>query len=282
MKGGVGKTTLCVNIAHALSTKYKKRVLIIDMDPQFNASQYILRVIYGEKHVDKYDELKKQKKTIFYLYEEAKRSSSSGEEPMKSMFNKRHIEDNSLKKELIFKVSKNLDIILGDIDLIELQIKQQSGIETKLSRYIDVNNLKEKYDYIFIDSPPTYSFFFISSYLCCDTYIVPVKPDYLSSNGISLLSRAEESIYQTYQKIVEPMGIVFTLIDPRNHLHIPVQKNIIKSIGGKNVFNNNMRYLKAIPEGLNKQQFMIDINEQDISSEITKITAEFIARLTNR
>ncbi|PGQ52697.1 ParA family protein [Bacillus cereus] len=281
MKGGVGKTTLCVNIANTIATHFKKRVLIIDMDPQFNASQYILRVVHGKEHTNIYEQQKAAGKTIYHLYDKPQTSSSNQKEEVNSIFNSKRIDDSHLKKDYSINVKENLDIILGDIKLIELQITQKSGIEKVLERYISLNNLQDKYHYILIDSPPTYSFFFISSYLSCDTYVLPVKPDYLSSTGIALLGKAEESIIDTYGRKVNPLGIIYTLIDPRNNLHVPVKENIGNTIGEQNIFQSEMRYLKSVPEGLNERKFMLDIHEKDISKEILSLTEEFIARLNN-
>lgn len=282
MKGGVGKTTLCVNIANTLAKHFKKKVLIIDMDPQFNASQYILRVIHGEDHTKLYEQQRESGKTIYNLYHKPQTPSPKQTEEVNNIFNAKRIDDSHLKKDYSTSIYENLDVILGDIRLIELQITQKSGIENVLERYITLNNLRDKYEYILIDSPPTYSFFFISSYLSCDTYVLPVKPDYLSSTGISLLSRAEQSIIDTHGRKVSPLGIIYTLIDPRNNLHVPVKKNIGDTIGQKNIFQSEMRYLKAVPEGLSEQRFMLDIHENDISKEIISLTEEFIARLNGK
>lgn len=279
MKGGVSKTTLCVNIADTLATYYKKKVLLIDMDPQFNATQYVFRVLYGDNHIEEYDKYKKQQKTIYQLYNVENSTKQDEKEDLNSIFNGKRVNDGYLKMDYIVNVKENFDMILGDIELIELQITQKSGIEKILERYIELNNLRDKYDYILIDSPPTYSFFFISSYLCCDTYILPVKPDYLSSLGISLLARARDSIMSTHGKEASSLGIVYTLIDPRNNLHVPVKENIVSTIDEKNIFKNELRYLKSIPEGMRTGRFMLDIDEQDISNEIKRITEEFIGRL---
>lgn len=279
MKGGVGKTTLCVNIANTLATHFDKKVLLIDMDPQFNASQYALRVIYGKEHTNVYDQHKKEGKTIFSIYKKIDNNQKEKEDIQKSIFHTKSINDGHLRKNYSINLKENFDIILGDIDLIELQITQKSGIEQVLEKYIELNEFKENYDYIFIDSPPTYSFFFISSYRSCDTYILPVKPDYLSANGITLLGRAEDAIVETLGKKVNPLGIIYTLIDPRNSLHIPVQESIKKNIGSENIFKHEMRYLKKIPEGLDKQKFMLDIEDQDIAKDIRLITEEFLTRI---
>ncbi|WP_299514958.1 ParA family protein [uncultured Rummeliibacillus sp.] len=281
MKGGVGKTTLCVNLADALATYHNKKVLIIDMDPQFNSSQYLLRVMHGKDHIKVYENYKKNHKTIYSLYDEKQTDNRDNKKSSAALFNTKTIDDSHLKKSYTVNIKKNLDIILGDIDLLEIQINQKSGAENILKKHIELADLREKYEYIFIDSPPTYSVFFISSYLSCDAYILPVKPDYLSSTGIALLSRAEDSIFQTFAEKKIALGIIYTLIDPRNHLHVPVQEEIEEEVGKENIFNEEIKYFKSIPEGLSNQKLMLEIFENKISTSIKNLSEEFISRIEN-
>ncbi len=283
MKGGVGKTTLCVNIANAIATYLKEPVLVIDMDPQFNATQYVLRVLHSEDHVKKYDEYKKQGKTIYNIYKEPdKKEKPTESEASRALFNVNKIDDSHLKKDYTVNVKENFDMLFGDVDLLELQIAQKSGVESVLSKHIELAGLKAKYKYILIDSPPTYSVFFISSYLSCDGYVLPVKPDYLSSTGIALMHRAEDSIMQTFGEKKVALGIIYTLIDPRNQLHTPVQQNIVQDVGKENIFNTELKYIKAVPDGLRTGDFMLDIHENDLSKSIKLLTEELEQKVNNR
>lgn len=279
MKGGVCKTTLCVNIANTLSKAYGKKVLLIDMDPQFNATQYILGIT-EENYMEKYDTLKKSRKTIYYLYDDKGRDhkNNSDESKVGSLFNSNNPTDPYLKDDYIINIKENFDIIAGDINLIELQITQKDGITKRLNRYIDYKSLKTKYDYILIDCAPTYSFYFISAYMASDTYVIPLKPDYVSSLGLSLLQKAINSI-EVDNKKVNSCGIIYTLIDPRNNLHKPVIEDIESAIGEKNIFKERLKYFTDIPRGVSEKKFMLDISNNSIDDSIKLITEEFMGRV---
>lgn len=279
MKGGVCKTTLCANIANTLAVYFKKKVLVIDMDPQFNATQYILGITQDD-YMEHYKKIKDDRKTIYYLFNDSKSNEKVSEQPqkVKSLFNSNNMEEYYLRNDYIINIKDNFDMIIGDIDLIELQIIQKDSVSKRLNKYIEFNKLREKYDYILIDCPPTYSFFFISSYLASDTYIIPLKPDYVSSLGLSLLERAINSI-EDRNVNVKSSGVVYTLIDPRNKLHEPVIEEIEEAIGSENVFKERIKYFTDIPRGLEEKKFMIDINNNNIDKSIRIITEEFISRM---
>ncbi len=137
MKGGVGKTTLCVGIAEFLANHMGRKVLVIDIDPQFNATQSLMG------HYDRVEEymtaLRPNNQTIRKIFEL----------PNSLMEDEKKV----TPEQVITKVSDNLDIILGDINIIF--DTNQEGIRIKMLRkFITENDLKESYDYIFIDSPP--------------------------------------------------------------------------------------------------------------------------------
>ena len=130
MKGGVCKTTLCVNIANTLATHFKEKVLLIDMDPQFNASQYILSITEND-YMNKYKDYKEDRKTIYYLYNDNGRQVEQDSHSISNvgaLFNSNNLEEPYLKDDYIINIKENFDMILGDIDLIELQITQKEGI----------------------------------------------------------------------------------------------------------------------------------------------------------
>lgn len=280
MKGGVCKTTLCVNIADTLATNFKQRVLLIDMDPQFNASQYVLSIT-EEDYMKKYTDLKKNRKTIYYLYNDKDRQVQPNKEndlKVGTLFNSNSIDEPYLKEDYIVNIKENFDMIVGDIDLIELQITQKEGITKRLDRYIKQKKLRDEYKYILIDCAPTYSFYFVSAYLASDTYTIPLKPDYVSSLGLSLLQKAVNSIETDNEKI-NSCGVIYTLIDMRNKLHEPVIEEINAVVGTDNIFTNQLKYLIDIPRGVSENKFMLDIRNNGIDTSIKSITEEFIGRV---
>ena len=138
--------------------------------------------------------------------------------------------------------------------------------------------LRDVYKYILIDCAPTYSFYFISAYSASDTYIIPLKPDYVASLGLSLLEKAISSI-ETDQDRINSCGVIYTLIDSRNNLHEPVIDDIESSIGKNNIFDEKLRYLVDIPRGVGENKFMLDIHNNGIDDSIKSITEEFIGRI---
>lgn len=279
MKGGVCKTTLCANIANTLAVNFKKRVLVIDMDPQFNATQYILGITQKD-YMEYYKKVKDEEKTIYHLFKDSKSNEKISEQPqkVKSLFNSNNVEESYLRNNYIINIKEKFDMIVGDIDLIELQIIQKDSVSKRLTKYINFNKLRDEYEYILIDCPPTYSFFFISSYLASDTYIIPLKPDYVSSLGLSLLERAINSI-EDRNIDIKSSGVVYTLIDTRNKLHEPVIEDIEKTIGSENVFKERIKYFADVPRGLEEKNFMLDITNNNIDRSIKMITEEFISRM---
>jgi chromosome partitioning protein len=202
MKGGVGKTTIAVNIAYYLSMKKKNRVLVIDLDPQYNATQYLTDIDKNPQYVNG------ENPTVFdvmcpkgFSYE----SILNGK--------KKQISKLVQLKEVLLPLWKKgdtkLDLIPGTIHLINLEMAGR-GVEHRLQNF--VKKIKGAYDYILVDCPPTFSIFLLSGFLACDYYLVPVKPDPLSVLGVPLLESVIQYYSENYEKIIEPLGVVFTMV----------------------------------------------------------------------
>lgn len=281
MKGGVCKTTLCVNVAYTLAKDYNKKVLVIDMDPQFNATQYALNVIYKEGFSNKHNELKANEKTIYNLYDNMDKDDNSlqnSDENLPALFNTNEKNTYYLKQDYIANIANNFDFIIGDIRLVNLQIVHRTGNERVLKEYIDSKHLNDIYDYIFIDSPPTYSTFFMSSYIACDAYVVPLKPDFVAALGLSLLNKGIDAIVKTGNEKKPCLGLVYTLIDTRNNVHEPICRNLNQKYAG-HIFKNQVLYYSAVPKGIDEGRFMVDIMEHDINKSIKGIAEELMERM---
>lgn len=164
MKGGVGKTTLCLSLAYQLSMEYGKKVLIIDMDPQFNATQTMMEEY---NLVDEYLRDFRSDKSIIKIFERKKSLTNT-------------LPEIELKPEDIIiksEINNNLDIICGNIDLIFEDSNQDALSKKRLNIFIKKHSLDEEYDFIFIDCPPTISFFTDASLIASDYYLIPVKID---------------------------------------------------------------------------------------------------------
>lgn len=196
MKGGVGKTTLCVGVAEYLANFLGKSVLIIDIDPQFNATQSIIN---RYNKVDEYiDNWQPNKKTIRRIFE----TPTSIMEQAKTV----------TVDDVVTKFDTRLDIILGDINII-FDTSQEAVRIHKIKRFIEDNNLKDQYDYIFLDSPPTISLFTDAALVASDYYLVPVKIDHYSLLGATSLVSVVGNLKHNHNPQIKHLGFIYTNTD---------------------------------------------------------------------
>lgn len=203
MKGGVGKTTLAVNLAWHLCRRKHQRVLLVDLDPQFNSSQYVMT----------YDEWQVQQKkgTIADLLINPGKNTMQ----LKKKSAKKKKISSKLKKS-IFRRESNaqggcLDIIPSELALAAA-IKSPTGVEYLLQKACD--SLEDEYDYIFIDCAPTDSILTDTAFMASDYVLVPMKPDRFSVLGFSHIQAALESFRDKYPDPhkVQDLGVVFTQV----------------------------------------------------------------------
>ena len=183
MKGGVGKTTLAVNVAHGLASLHKKKVLIVDADPQFNATQYLIEDDQYLEHIED-----KKKATLREIFVPRRPGPINTVRGVSKHVNKTKVPLKACTIN-VFDGGEDrgkLDLIPSTLSLIDLETSQRLT-ETRLKGY-----LKDKasgYDYVLIDCPPTISIFTQAAILASDSYLVPIKPDPLSVIGLPLLER---------------------------------------------------------------------------------------------
>ncbi|QDR64971.1 AAA family ATPase [Mammaliicoccus sciuri] len=200
MKGGVGKTTMTCNLAYELREDYK--VLVIDIDPQFNSTQAFINL----KHegFDKYFDLKEKNLTIAEIFNE-KRS--------KQIVKRNELTEEEFYKEIIHKIDNNLDIIPGDLELI---VDINANSDDKLKAFFNTLNLVEKYDFIFFDCPPTWSHLTNLAIGISDYYLIPSKLDDFSAIGIDiLLEKITGKVKANPDKYPVCLGVIYTFLNPR-------------------------------------------------------------------
>lgn len=212
MKGGVGKTTLAVNIAYGLAAVHDKRVLIIDVDPQFNATQYLVEDMAYLNHIN--DPSKGTIKDIFVPRADPLRTTiNSVKPPQRKKLSLAEcsicIYDGEHPHGYARRGQGRLDVIPSTLDLVEVQNSKRQT-EAKLKAFI--REKATSYDYVIIDCPPTISIFTEAAILASDKYIVPIKPDPLSVLGLPLLERYIEDFTADVGMKIEQVGIVFTLV----------------------------------------------------------------------
>jgi len=218
MKGGVGKTTLSVNIAYIITKYHNKKVLLIDVDPQFNATQYLVTWKEIVAHFEK-------NKTVLDIIMPKK------EESIDLVNGKKKKKDKEPKlKDFIINISKTngsyLDIIPSTLELIEIE-NSVRGAEHRLKNFIKKNC--KHYDIIMIDCPPTIGIHTLSAFLASSYYLIPIKPDHLSSLGLSLLERVLTKYKNDHNHKLTSLGLVFTMVKHNNYLTPQIMKEIRNS-----------------------------------------------------
>ncbi len=186
-KGGVGKTTTVVNLATALAS-IEKKVLVIDMDPQYNSSMSF----------NAYN----SKLSIYRVFS-----------------NEVSIEDTIQKSQI-----PNLDVISAceDLAAAEYELADDENRNFLLKNYI--NKIKNDYEYIFIDTPPTLGLLTVSSLTASGEVLIPVQCEFFALEGLSKLIKTIELVKANLNISLKLNGIILTMYDKRNSLSSLIEK----------------------------------------------------------
>lgn len=274
MKGGVGKTTLAVNVAYGLAFWHGKKVLIVDSDPQFNATQSLVDDDAYLKHIN--DE---NKGTLYDIFAPRRPGPVRSVTGTAKNINRQDMSLNAC----IFRVVHNtlsggrLDLIPSDLALIELEFSQR-GTERRLKAFIETK--AQGYDYVIIDCPPTISLFSQAAILASGKYLVPIKPDPLSVIGLPLLERWLDSFTSDNGITVGRVGLVFTMVRGPIPTLMRSVMNEIRAQRAGDVFQTDLSEATAIPAAAeaHKPVFLMPRSSKT-TAQIKKITQEFLGRV---
>ncbi len=233
MKGGVGKTTSVVEIAALLATEHKKKVLVIDLDPQTNATLSFITL-------ENWEQIKDEATIADVLG--MNRGASSRDEEF------------DIENAIIKNVCgiKNLDLIPSHLELtfLDLDLVSAPARESVLKNQFEKANLD--YDYVLIDCPPNLTLAPQNALIISDYIIVPVTPEIFPAIGLPLLVNRVNKWKRSFRECsVEFLGLVFTKVDGRYSIHSQQmdalrKKNIIPSFS--TIIKQNADLGKAIAQ----------------------------------
>ena len=207
-KGGVGKTTTTINLAAALGEKGKK-VLIIDMDPQGNTSSGL--------GIDK-DELDT---TVYQLM----------------------IGNNTFDECVQRNVFDNLDVLAANVNLAGIEIETMDMEDRSYILSNIINKIKDQYDFIIIDCPPSLNSLTINAMTTADSVLVPIQCEYYALEGLSQLIYTINLVKDRLNPRLIINGVVFTMYDGRTNLSMQVIENVRNNL-------NQTIYNTIIPRGV--------------------------------
>jgi chromosome partitioning protein len=216
-KGGVGKTTTCINLAASMAAT-KRKVLVIDLDPQGNATM--------ASGVDKYQ----IDATSYDLL----------------------VEDTPFEDVVCHKTSGGYDLVAanGDVTAAEIKLMEVFAREVRLKNAL--STVRDNYDFIFIDCPPALNLLTINAMAAADSVLVPMQCEYFALEGLTALMDTISKLAAVVNENLKIEGLLRTMFDPRNRLSNEVSDQLKKHFGDKvyrTVIPRNVRLAEAPSHG---------------------------------
>lgn len=242
-KGGVGKTTTAVSLASYIGKK-KKKVLVIDLDPQANATSG-LGIEKSELENTTYDVL---------------------------------INDCPVEDVILESSALNVDIIPTNINLAGAEVELVNAISRENILKSAIADIRDDYDYIIIDCPPSLGLLTINALTASDGIIIPIQGEYYALEGLSQLVETINIVKKKLNPDIEIIGVVLTMFDMRTQLSKQVREEVeeyFKKKVFKTVIPRNVRLAEAPSHGL-------AISDYDKSSKGAKAYESLAAEVLKR
>lgn len=217
-KGGVGKTTTAINLSACLA-EAEKKVLAIDMDPQGNMTSGL-----GVEKENVED-------TTYELL----------------------LGESEIEQCLQDTVVEGLQLIASNINLAAAEIELIGESEKEYILQKALNKIKDDYDFIIIDCPPSLNILTINSMCAADTVLVPIQCEYYALEGLSQLIHTIELVQERLNPDLEMEGVVFTMYDARTNLSLQVVENVKNNLQQtiyKTIIPRNVRLAEAPSYGM--------------------------------
>jgi chromosome partitioning protein len=225
LKGGVGKTTICVGVAEMLASDWAhgQKVLVIDLDPQTNATTFLI----GEQHWRKVNDAGHTLATLF--------ADALEEDPAKRRFDldSTIIEDASSVTGTYGERPGRVDLLPSSLDLIDLQDRLASMAPGQFYSNVPTDILRrairsriDEYDWVLIDCPPNLGIITLNGLRISDGFVIPTIPDMLSTYGIPQIERRAAAFAQNIDEPIEPLGVIISKYREQSSLHQETVKRL--------------------------------------------------------